>query len=93
MKTITKQEDTRFYLIQRDSQVLGFSLYLGQLFRRIDCFGILGVGQELVYKDGKYLTWYDSEQELANAVNNIKSDNTYYQITMYGEADYDFNLE
>lgn len=62
------------------------------MFRKIDSFGVLEVNQELAYKEGKYLTWYDTERELADVVNAAEQDDTYYQVLMYGDEHYDFNL-
>ena len=79
MNKIEKQDYTQYFLIQRDPVLFGFSINIRGSFKKIVHFGILMPGQETVTK-AKYITIYDTEEELKNKINLMKGNENYYDI-------------
>ena len=84
MNKIEKQDYTQYFLIQRDPVLFGFSINIRGSFKKIVHFGILMPGQETVTK-AKYITIYETEDELRQKVNSIKNNTQYYDRYVYPE--------
>lgn len=81
---IDKQDYLQYYLVQRDPQIFGFNVNVFGTFKRIVTFGCLIVGQELITK-AKFITLFETEEELRQRVNTIKNNSEYYDREVYPE--------
>ena len=79
MNKIEKQDYTQYFLIQRDPVLFGFVINPFGQFKRIVHFGIMEAGQETITK-AKYVTIFETEDELRQKVNSIKRNKNYYDI-------------
>ena len=81
---INKQDYLQYFLVQRDPQIFGFNINVFSTFKRIVTFGCLIVGQELTTK-AKFITLFETEEELRQRVNTIKNNSEYYDREVYPE--------
>lgn len=81
---IDKQNYIQYFLVQRDPQIFGFNINVFGTFKRIVTFGCLIVGQELTTK-AKFITLFETEEELRQKVNTIKGNSEYYDREVYPE--------
>jgi hypothetical protein len=81
---IEKQDYLQYFLVQRDPQIFGFNINVFGNFKKIVTFGILNVGQSLTTK-AKFITLFETEEELRQRVNTIKNNSEYYDREVYPE--------
>lgn len=81
---IEKQDYLQYFLVQRDPQIFGFNINVFGTFKRIVTFGCLRIGQELTTK-AKFITLFETEEELRQMVNTIKGNDEYYDREVYPE--------
>ncbi len=81
---IEKQDYLQYFLVQRDPQIFGFNINVFGTFKRIVTFGSLKIGQELTTK-AKFITLFETEEELRQRVNIIKGNDEYYDREVYPE--------